>query len=198
MNEYEVDVSQRHTIYDDSDEEECNEPLASNDLSFGLPDLEPPKGGTLVFAIGRIPTAFVRTYFELEAAPVFSVTTNEPRRALKGRHFVSGEVSAQVSTVFRSSTASSVLACLNGSELNADHCNTWCEGVLAALRPDQVLVLHSLPLHEHVNPPAFASSLLRGLHTSTWRQTPVVATFLEAPNTIKGEPAAGESPVHCV
>ncbi|KAL5457217.1 hypothetical protein EMCRGX_G034462 [Ephydatia muelleri] len=186
MNEYEIDVCHRHTIYD-SDEDESSEPLGNNDLSFRPPNVEPPKGGTLVFALGRISSVFVRTYFEIESAPVFSVATNDSRRALKGHHFARGEADTPVSSVFSSSAT--VLVCLHEDELNADHCNTWCEGILTALRPEQVLVLQCLPLHEHVDPPASASCFLRSLHTSSWRQAPL-ATFLEAPNIIKGEAAA--------
>ena len=188
MNEYEIDVCHRHTIYD-SDEDESSEPLGNNDLSFRPPNVEPPKGGTLVFALGRISSVFVRTYFEIESAPVFSVATNDSRRALKGHHFARGEADTPVSSVFSSSAT--VLVCLHEDELNADHCNTWCEGILTALRPEQVLVLQCLPLHEHVDPPASASCFLRSLHTSSWRQAPL-ATFLEAPNIIKGEAAASE------
>lgn len=187
MNDYfEIDVLQRHTIYD-SDEDDSSEPLGNADLSFGLPGVEPPKGGTLVFALGRIPSVFVRTYFEVETAPLFSVTTNDSRRALKGHHFARGEGARSISSVFRSSA--NVYVCLHDVELNLDHCNTWGEGILGALRPDRVVVLHCLPLHEHVSPPASASSFLRSLHTSPWQHSPL-ATFLEAPNAIKGEPAA--------
>ena len=67
------------------------------------------------------------------------------------------------------------------------------------VHPEAVIILHSLPSHEHFSPhPHDEDALfLRCLKSSSWPH-PCHTHFLESPNTIKGEPAAGMCVRVCV
>ena len=66
--------------------------------------------------------------------------------------------------------------------------------LLGATNPDQVIILHSLPLHQYFSSEEDESSThhLTCLLTRFWKQDPL-AKFLSPSNIVSGEPAAGKN-----
>ncbi len=108
------------------------------------------------------------------------------------------------------------LVCTHEKVLKSEYCNLWAAKVnlvtdctinssflispppssfqlFKHLRPSSTLILDSTPFHEHFSPypdNPDHGSFSRSLQSSNWPHPPTAA-FLEPPNTVKGEAAAG-------
>ena len=131
---------QRHTLYDDEEEEAEGDRLDKKDSLFAVSSSSAllKRGGAILIAIGKASAVFARSRLVLQTLKPSCILTSNSGDVFKDAYFPAEKVSREcnevtVSELYEAKAVAveerSAYVCIHDRELRSECCNVWAEKV---------------------------------------------------------------------